>query len=147
MVERVQVKVRLFINRGKSLITAARGRASAVQSVPAMAPAKSVKNIKIQVPRHNAQRINAKLTVEVKSQAKAQGVLVDTVQPSSRLSQAIVRRTRSVWTTCLLFGLDVGQRLGMEFATYDCTSRTRSTMGYWHTAVRLSYYLQLPGPS
>ena len=56
-----------------------------------MAPSKPVKNIKLSVPRHGAQRINAKLTVEVKSQAKAQGVLVDTVQPSSRLTQAIVR--------------------------------------------------------
>lgn len=56
-----------------------------------MAPTKAVKNIKVKVPRHNAQRINAKLCVEVKNQAKTQGILVDTVQPSSKLSQAIVR--------------------------------------------------------
>ncbi|KAF8910674.1 hypothetical protein CPB84DRAFT_1958505 [Gymnopilus junonius] len=65
-----------------------------------MAPAKPVKNIKLQVPRHNAQRINAKLTTEVKTRAKAQGVLVDTVQPSSRLSQAI--ESASEWNSLLM---------------------------------------------
>ena len=70
---------------GVSFITAARGRALF------MAPAKAVKNIKVKVPRHNAQRINAKLSAEVANQARTQGILVDTVQPSSKLSQAIVR--------------------------------------------------------
>ncbi|PPQ82628.1 hypothetical protein CVT26_001439, partial [Gymnopilus dilepis] len=65
-----------------------------------MAPSKPVKNIKLSVPRHGAQRINAKLTVEVKSQAKAQGVLVDTVQPSSRLTQAI--ESASEWNSMLM---------------------------------------------
>ncbi|KAF8968149.1 hypothetical protein BDZ97DRAFT_2073201 [Flammula alnicola] len=65
-----------------------------------MAPAKPVKNIKLKVPRHNAQRINAKLSIEVKNQAKAHGVLVDTTQPSSKLGQAI--ESASEWNSMLM---------------------------------------------
>jgi hypothetical protein len=56
-----------------------------------MAPAKPAKVIRLKVPRHNAQRINAKLSTEVRHQAKLRGVLVDPTQPSSKLNQAIVR--------------------------------------------------------
>ena len=55
-----------------------------------MAPAKANKVIRIKVPRHNSQRINAKLSTEVKHLARMKKVLVDTAQPSSRLTQAIV---------------------------------------------------------
>ena len=55
-----------------------------------MAPSKPTKDIRVKVPRHNSQRINAKLSTEVKNRARIQNVLVDTAQPSSRLTQAIV---------------------------------------------------------
>lgn len=55
-----------------------------------MAPVKAAKDIRITVPRHNSQRINGKLSVELRKQGRAQGSLVETVQPSSRLTQAIV---------------------------------------------------------
>ena len=55
-----------------------------------MAPAKATKDIRVKVPRHNAQRINAKLSTEVKHHARMKKVLVDTAQPSSKLTQAIV---------------------------------------------------------
>lgn len=56
-----------------------------------MAPVKTAKDIRITVPRHNAERISGKLSVELRKQGKAQGNLVETIQPSSRLAQAIVR--------------------------------------------------------
>jgi len=55
-----------------------------------MAPAKPFKDIKLTVPRHNTQRVSAKLGIELRKQGKAQGVLVDAAQPSSRLAQSIV---------------------------------------------------------
>ena len=55
-----------------------------------MAPTKATKDIRVKVPRHNSQRINAKLSTEVKNHARMKKVLVDTAQPSSRLTQAIV---------------------------------------------------------
>ena len=55
-----------------------------------MAPSKATKHIRVKVPRHNSQRINAKLSAEVENQARMKRVLVDTAQPSSRLTQAIV---------------------------------------------------------
>ena len=45
----------------------------------------------MKVPRHNAPRINPKLGTEVKHQARAQKIVVDPGQPSSKLTQAIVR--------------------------------------------------------
>ena len=55
-----------------------------------MAPARTTKDIRVKVPRHNAQRINTKLSTEVKHHARKKRVLVDTAQPSSKLTQAIV---------------------------------------------------------
>jgi hypothetical protein len=55
-----------------------------------MAPSKATKDIRVKVPRHNSQRINVKLSTEVKHHARRQKALVDTAQPSSRLTQAIV---------------------------------------------------------
>ncbi|KAF8808709.1 hypothetical protein BYT27DRAFT_7163954 [Phlegmacium glaucopus] len=65
-----------------------------------MAPAKPAKNIRVKVPRHNAQRINAKLSTEVKNHARTQRVLVDTAQPSSKLTQAI--ESASDWNSLLM---------------------------------------------
>lgn len=59
-----------------------------------MARGKPVRSIKILVPRHNAQKIGAKLSGEVAVQARAQDVRADTYQPNSEsaaaLNQAIV---------------------------------------------------------
>lgn len=60
-----------------------------------MAPSKATKDIRVKVPRHNSQRINTKLSTEVKNHARMQMVLVDTTQPSSRLTQAIVSKPLS----------------------------------------------------
>ena len=60
-----------------------------------MAPAKSTKVIRVRVPRHNSQRINAKLSTEVERHARMKKILVDTAQPSSKLTQAIVSRSVS----------------------------------------------------
>ena len=84
-----------------------------------MAPTKAVKNIKVKVPRHNAQRINAKLCVEVKNQAKTQGILVDTVQPSSKLSQAIVKLSLLSFDALTLMRLELGKRFGLELFAND----------------------------
>lgn len=57
-----------------------------------MAPGKPVGVIKVQVPRHNAQRMGAKLTAEVEAQADSAGVRTDVGQSSHEMTQAIVRQ-------------------------------------------------------
>lgn len=61
-----------------------------VLNLRTMAPTKRLKDIKLTVPRHNSQRVSAKLGVELRKQGKTQGILVDAAQPSSRLGQSIV---------------------------------------------------------
>lgn len=56
-----------------------------------MAPGKPVGTIKIRVPRHNAHRIGVKLDAEVRSQAEAENIRVETYQPDQEsLAQAVV---------------------------------------------------------
>ncbi|KAF7312270.1 hypothetical protein MIND_00240000 [Mycena indigotica] len=62
-----------------------------------MAPGRPARSIKIRVPRHNAQKIGAKLSGEVQQQARKQAIRVDTTQPNSEssaaIAQAVVRMT------------------------------------------------------
>ena len=82
------------VARGKislQVCLAMAGKPNMTKTTSFMAPAKPAKNIRLKVPRHGAQRINAKLSEEVRHQAKIRGILVDPAQPSSKLGQAIVR--------------------------------------------------------
>ena len=56
-----------------------------------MAPGRTVKVIKVHVPRHNAQRIGSKLGAEIKSKARSQKIRVQLDQPSYEVMQAVVR--------------------------------------------------------
>lgn len=55
-----------------------------------MAPGKPVGVIKVKVPRHNAQKITAKLREQVDIQANTSGVRTDVHQSSHEMAQAIV---------------------------------------------------------
>lgn len=78
-------------NRASHVCLAMAAGPNIAKTPPFMAPAKTAKNIRLKVPRHGAQRINAKLSEEVRHQAKIRGLLIDPAQPSSKLGQAIVR--------------------------------------------------------
>lgn len=70
----------------------------------AMSPSKPSKDIKIQVPRHNSQRLGPAVTAEVEVLARQQNVLVDVRQtaydPTSALAQAI--DSASEWNSLLM---------------------------------------------
>lgn len=55
-----------------------------------MAPSKPAKPIRVQVPRHNAQRLGLKLDGQVHKLARTEKIRVDTNQPHPDLAQAIV---------------------------------------------------------
>jgi hypothetical protein len=57
-----------------------------------MSPGRPAGSIKTVVPRHNAQRIDARLVTEVGTIARGQGLKVDLCQhdPSNAVAQAIV---------------------------------------------------------
>ncbi|KAJ8462928.1 hypothetical protein ONZ45_g17759 [Pleurotus djamor] len=68
-----------------------------------MAPGRPVSSIKVRVPRHNAQRLGAKLNAQVQSIVKTEGIVADTYQPthdSVALSQAI--ESASDWNSLLI---------------------------------------------
>jgi hypothetical protein len=103
-----------------------------------MSPSQPVGDIEVTVPRHNAQRIGAKLQAQVEATAHSQGKRVDASQPDydNTLAQAIVRLEdnhrgifvlTAVWLT--------GKCLGLEFTTDDRPCRAWSAVGCWHTAV------------
>ena len=50
-----------------------------------MAPGRPHADIKVKVPRHNAQRLGAKLSAQVKVVAATDGVRVDTFQTNEEI--------------------------------------------------------------
>jgi len=69
-----------------------------------MSPSKPSKDIKVQVPRHNSQRIGPGVTAHVESLAREQNIRVDVRQtafdPSTALAQAI--DSASEWNSLLM---------------------------------------------
>ncbi|KAF5391543.1 hypothetical protein D9757_002346 [Collybiopsis confluens] len=65
-----------------------------------MAKGKPVGVIKVKVPRHNSQRLGAKLTAEIKHQATDGGVRTDIGHPRHDMNQAI--ENASEWNSLLL---------------------------------------------
>ena len=60
------------------------------QPPTSMGPGRSVKNVAISVPRHNAQRTGLKLAAEIKRQARSKKLLVDINMPHPELNVSIV---------------------------------------------------------
>ncbi|KAJ7066956.1 hypothetical protein C8F01DRAFT_1341180 [Mycena amicta] len=69
-----------------------------------MAPGRPVRSIKIRVPRHNAQKIGAKLSGEVQQQARRQAIRADTYQPNGESSSALAHAIESAseWNSMLI---------------------------------------------
>ncbi|KAK2463395.1 hypothetical protein APHAL10511_004481 [Amanita phalloides] len=65
-----------------------------------MAPGRPVKNITVNVPRHNAQRTGLKLAAEIKKQARAKKILVDINMPHPELNPSI--ENASEWNSMLM---------------------------------------------
>ncbi|KAF5381953.1 hypothetical protein D9615_004352 [Tricholomella constricta] len=65
-----------------------------------MAPGRPVKVIKVKVPRHNAQRVGAKLNGEIKSLARARNIRAEIYQPSPEVAQAV--ESASEWNSLLI---------------------------------------------
>ncbi|EAU85388.1 hypothetical protein CC1G_07082 [Coprinopsis cinerea okayama7 len=65
-----------------------------------MAIVKAPKNIRISVPRHDAQSLGPKLEAEIKKQAKEKKIRIDTNQPAPDLVQAI--ESASEWNSLLI---------------------------------------------
>ena len=108
-------------------------------SFDSMSPStKPHRDLKINVPRHNSQRIGPVLTANVENVARDDRMRVDVSQtalePSSALAQAIVSKSTSVrpYRHCCL----LGKCVRLEFSPYDCPCRTRSAMGRRYATVR-----------
>lgn len=69
-----------------------------------MSPCPPTGDIKVSVPRHNAQRIGAKLKAEVEKAAKSQKKRADATQPShdTAIAQAIVSNNETN-NICILY--------------------------------------------
>jgi len=65
-----------------------------------MAPGKPVKVIKVKVPRHNAQRVGAKLSGEIKHLARTRNIRAEIYQPSPEVAQAV--ESASEWNSLLI---------------------------------------------
>ncbi|KII85013.1 hypothetical protein PLICRDRAFT_178778 [Plicaturopsis crispa FD-325 SS-3] len=65
---------------------------------------KPLRAIKVKVPRHNAQRVGAKLEAEVQVAARAEGVRVDIAQPGSEQSNSLLLAIESAseWNSLLM---------------------------------------------
>ncbi|GLB40435.1 hypothetical protein LshimejAT787_0803060 [Lyophyllum shimeji] len=65
-----------------------------------MAPGRPVKVVKIKVPRHNAQRVGAKLNGEIKHLARTRNIRAEIYQPSPEVAQAA--QSASEWNSLLI---------------------------------------------
>lgn len=83
-----------------------------------MAPGRPAKTIKVKVPRHNAQRVGAKLGAEIKNIAHARNIRAEIYQPSPEVAQAVVRPTYNS-SRCRLWQLNLiysGKRFRLELS-------------------------------
>ena len=104
-----------------------------------MSPSQHAGDIKVSVPRHNSQRLGAKLKAEVKKIARSQGQRADVNQTSYdlALAQAMVDIDGSLRFQeggLILLGLS-GKCFRLELASYDRPCGARATVGCWYTAV------------
>ena len=104
---------------------------------------KPTRNLKVNVPRHNSQRIGPLLTASVEAVAREDGIRVDVSQtalePSSALAQAIVCvlvPSHMAPLQSLSHVLLLGKRIRVELPSNDRARRPRSPVGRRHTTVR-----------